>query len=386
MRYPYYNPNLRLAVASRALLMSKYKAEASIKKYFSQLTGKKHILITNSCRTALYLAYKAIGRQGEVITSPLTCKASIDPIEESKNTPVFADVNQGDLNINSDDIQHRITEKTIAIQAIHLGGVSCDMDRINRIGKLHNLWVIEDCAQSFGAKFHNAYTGSFGHIACFSLIKNAYGIGGGILATNSREVYDKAFHISKKFQKTGFALALFRFMRNIFDTHRKNIISRLMHNVLLKIKGQNRAYRSVLEQLKNPSFLEVKVSAVQISRWEELHRKRKMIGNLYYQLLKEKGMLVNMDYVASDASFAKFYVHNPGIYTIETIKQLHQSGIEAMHLEHKHGSIYQERMVGETQALRENLNNYLKLFDEVISLPICENFSPEDIKYIISSL
>jgi dTDP-4-amino-4,6-dideoxygalactose transaminase len=386
MRYPYYNPNLSLSVALRALFKSKYKAETSIKNYFSQLTGKKYILITNSCRTALYLAYKAIGMEGEVITTPLTCSVAIHPIEESKNIPVFADVNRGDLNINVDDIQPRITGETIAVQAVHLGGVSCDMDQINRIGKLYNLWIIEDCAQSLGAKLNNFYTGSFGHISCFSLIKNAYGIGGGILATDSIEIYDKVLNITKNFRRTALGLTLFRFIRNISETYRNYILGSKIHDLLLKMKGKKTAYQSVQGQLRNPSVLEIKVSAAQLARLNQLHQKRKMIGNLYFQLLKERGILVNSEFSVADASFTKFYVHNPGIRTMETIEKLHQSGIEAMHLEHKQGSPYQEKMVSEPEALEKNLYNYLKLNDKLISLPICENFSAEDIEFITSSL
>jgi len=386
MKYPYYNPNLAFSAVIKTLSLSPGKAEKRIKEYFANLTGKRYILITNSCRSALFLAYRSIEKKGEVITSPLTCKVAIDPIEESANKPVFADVNTGDLNMNTDDIEHRLTNDSIAIQAIHIGGIACNMDTINNIAKKHNLWVIEDCAQSLGAKYKGKNTGSFGHIACFSLIKNAYGIGGGILATNSQDIYNKALNISKNFRKTAFILTFYRFIRNIAETHRNYTTGKLVHNMLLNIKGKKSAYQSVQEQLRNPSGLEIKVSAVQLSRLDMLHRKRKMIGNLYYQLLKNKDMLVNDDYSVHDASFTKFYVYNSGIQTIETIKALHQSGIEAMHLEHKQGSPYQEKMVSEPEALTKNLNNYLNLNDKLISLPICENFSQEDIECITSSL
>ncbi|MGM0760794.1 MAG: DegT/DnrJ/EryC1/StrS family aminotransferase, partial [Thermodesulfobacteriota bacterium] len=92
MKYPYSNPNLRFVDVFCALLISQHTAEQRIKDYFAWLTGKKHILLTNSCRSALYLAYKALGTHGQVITSPLTCKVAIDPITETDNTPVFADI------------------------------------------------------------------------------------------------------------------------------------------------------------------------------------------------------------------------------------------------------------------------------------------------------
>lgn len=238
MKYPYYNPNLHLSVFFKALFTSKAKAENRIKDYFKSLTGKKYILITNSCRTALYLSYMALDRQGEVITSPLTCKVAIDPVEESGNRPFYGDIREGDLNINPNDIGHRINEKTVAIQAIHLGGVSCNMDSINDIARKNKLWVIEDCAQSFGAKFKGKYTGSFGNIACFSLSKNAYGLGGGILATNNQEIYKKSLEIQEKFSNASKLLINYRVIRNFVETYRRTLLGKLFYKLLITIKGQ----------------------------------------------------------------------------------------------------------------------------------------------------
>jgi hypothetical protein len=89
MIIPYASPNLRCGDVVRALALSETGADKRIKQYFRQLTGKRHVLITNSCRTALFLAYGALEAKGEVITSPLTCQVAIDPIIESGNTPVF---------------------------------------------------------------------------------------------------------------------------------------------------------------------------------------------------------------------------------------------------------------------------------------------------------
>ena len=100
----------------------------------------------------MYLAYKAIDSTGEVITSPLTCKVAIDPIVESGNKPIFADINTGDLNINPLDIEDRINKNTIAIQTIHLGGISCEMDEIRKIAKDNKLDIIEDSCHAFGSE------------------------------------------------------------------------------------------------------------------------------------------------------------------------------------------------------------------------------------------
>lgn len=220
MKYPYSSPNFGFADFFRSLVLPAQVAEQRLKSYFSSLTGKKYILLTNSCRTALYLAYKATGISGEVITSPLTCKVAIDPIVEAGCKPVFADIDAGDLNINPSDIEHRINPETNAIQAIHLGGVACKMDKIRRIAEKHHLLLIEDCAQALGAEYNGRFTGSFGDIACFSLIKNGYGIGGGILATDDVQIYEKAKELDVPLSAIPKKLLLWRVIRNLVASKR----------------------------------------------------------------------------------------------------------------------------------------------------------------------
>lgn len=386
MKYPYYNPNLNIGTVFKAFFFSTKRAEIKIKNYFSKLTWKKYILITNSCRTALYLAYKAIDMEGEVITSPLTCKVAIDPIVESGNNPVFADINIGDLNIKPDDIEHRITPKTMAIQAIHLGGVSCDMDFISQVAKRNNLWVIEDCAQSLGATYKNNTTGTFGDIACFSLIKNAYGIGGGILATNNQKVFQKALEINKKLQTTNRLIIVFRIVRNAIETKRRYFWGRILYTFLMKAKGSKSSYETVTKQLKKIAPIQIKINALQISRLKKLNNKRKSIGRNYFERLNKKGYLVNNNYEPEDSSFTKFYIYNPHINTNAFLNKLHAVGIEAMHLEHKTNSPYQPQLVDEAKARKQQLNNYLKTHDHIISLPLQENFSEKDINFIIDSI
>lgn len=384
MKYPYYNPNLPLSVLIKALFTSKAKAENRIKNYFKSLTGKKYILLTNSCRSALYLSYKAIEQQGEVITSPLTCKVAIDPIEESGNNPVYADIREDDLNMNPDDIEHRITKKTAAVKAIHLGGVSCEMDSINEIAKRHKLWVIEDCAQSFGAKYKGKYTGSFGDIACFSLIKNAYGIGGGILATNHLDVYKKAQKKQKQFSNTSKLLTYYRVTRNFVETYKRTLLGKLFHKLLMKMKGKKTSYTKVEDQLKKNPHIATKITAIQLSRINKLHHKRKKAGIEFYTQLKETGLLVNHEYNPENSSFTKFFAYHPEFDTIPLLEKLHKNKIEAMHLEHKTGSPYQEKFLDEEAAHRKGLKQYLKVHDSVISLPLREDFNENDINKILS--
>jgi dTDP-4-amino-4,6-dideoxygalactose transaminase len=386
MKYPYSCPNLRLTDLIAAAGTSGNTALNEITSYFKKLTGKKYILITNSCRSALYLGYKAMNKTGEVITSPLTCKVAIDPIEESGNHPVFADINLSNLNINPGDITPRINRNTIAIQVIHLGGVSCDMDQIQRIARENDLFVIEDCAQSLGAKYSGKYTGAFGDISCFSLIKNAYGIGGGILATNSDEIYINARNLSNTFPKPARMLISYRIVRNLIDTKRKSAAGRLLFNALMKLKGNRSNYQSVAEQLYKITGIEKKIAARQISRFDYLHRRRKDVGETYYDILLNRGLFSHVEYQKDGSSYTKLFLYNPKYDSRRIVEALNGQGIEAMHLEHKNGSPYQERLISEDRAVALGLGNYNKVHDTLVSLPVSEYLKKDDIEYIIERL
>ena len=371
----FFKPNLRFIDLARALFLSEKSAKKHIENFFSELTGKKYILLTNSCRTALYLSYQSLGMQGEVITSPLTCKVAIDPIEATKNIPIFADINKGDLNISPDDISQRLTDKTIAVQAIHLGGVACDMDRILSILDKKNILLIEDCAQSLGAKYHGMFTGCFGDIACFSLIKNAYGIGGGVLATDKKTVYTKAKLLNDKFPKSPFLLIMFRVVRTLIATKRGVEPFTSLYNFIALLKGKRQSYSTILNQLRKISLVEKKIAAVQIKRFHHLQRERKKVGKQYREMLMQNKLMVNCQFDPDASSYTKFFLHHPLIKTQKHMFALGENGIEAMHLEEKSTRPYQNPIVRFNSATGKGLTNYKEVHDSMLSLPLSKDVS-----------
>lgn len=145
---------------------------------------------------ALYLSLRALDiKEGdEVITTPFTFFATAEAIAYVGATPVFADIDKDTLNIVPAEIEKKITSKTKAIIVVHIFGQPADMDEIMAIAKKHNLKVVEDCAQAFGAKYKGIPVGSIGDTGCFSFYpsKNlgAYG-DGGMMITNNPEIYEK---------------------------------------------------------------------------------------------------------------------------------------------------------------------------------------------------
>ena len=133
---------------------------------------------------ALHLSIEAlgIGEGDEVITSPFTFFATVEAIVYTGAKPVFADIEPETFTIDCTKIEEKITPRTKAILPVHLFGHPSDMERIMAIAEKHGLYVIEDCAQAFGAEIRGRKVGSFGDTGCFSFYpsKNlgAYGDGG----------------------------------------------------------------------------------------------------------------------------------------------------------------------------------------------------------------
>jgi dTDP-4-amino-4,6-dideoxygalactose transaminase len=145
---------------------------------------------------ALNLSLRAFGfeKGSEVLVPSNTYIATILSIVENGLQPVLIEPNIDTYNINPALLEQAITPKTKAIMVVHLYGKVCDMDPILEIAKKHNLKVIEDCAQSHGAKYKGRLSGSFGDYAAHSFYptKNlgALGDAGGV-TTNSEELANK---------------------------------------------------------------------------------------------------------------------------------------------------------------------------------------------------
>lgn len=162
---------------------------------FAEYCGTSYAIGVDNCTSALHLALRAlqIGSGDEVITAPNSFIASTSCIALTGATPVFVDVRE-DYNIDPYLVEKAITPRTKAIIPIHLTGRPADMTPILDIANRHNLYVVEDCAQAVGARYQDQSVGSFGIIGCFSLhpLKTLNAVGdGGVITTNSRELYEK---------------------------------------------------------------------------------------------------------------------------------------------------------------------------------------------------
>ena len=178
---------IRVSGAKGSFILGPQSVE--FEKEFANYVGVKHAIGVANGTDSLILSLRAlgIGPGDEVITTPWTFFASAESISIVGATPVFVDIRPDTFCLDPEAIVKRLTTKTRAIMPVHIFGHSADMDAIMQIAKDRKLAVVEDCAQSFGARSAGKVTGSIGDTGSFSFyptkVLGCYG-DGGMITTN----------------------------------------------------------------------------------------------------------------------------------------------------------------------------------------------------------
>ena len=169
---------------------------SELEQSFSNFVECKFGISTTSGTTALHLACKTIGIEDgdQVLISSSTNMACPFSVIYCGGIPIPVDIEKDTWQMDVNDIEKKINNKTKAIMVVHLFGHPVDMDPVIKIAKKHNLKIIEDCAESHGVQYKNKKVGSIGHIAAFSFYANkTITCGeGGMVVTNSKTLADKA--------------------------------------------------------------------------------------------------------------------------------------------------------------------------------------------------
>ena len=161
-----------------------------LEKTLSQFTGSPHSITCANGTDALQIALMAIDLQpgDEVITTPFSFISTVEVIALLGGKPVFCEIDEASYNLDAAKLEKLITPKTKAIIPVSLFGQISDMDMINSIAAKHNLTVIEDAAQSFGAIYKGKRSCNVSKIACTSFFPSkplgCYGDGGAMFTTD----------------------------------------------------------------------------------------------------------------------------------------------------------------------------------------------------------
>ena len=308
----------------------------------------KYVIGVNSGTDALFLSLGSLGlkRGSEIISVGHTFIATISSIAHTGSKPVICDISE-DYNIDVEKIEKLITKNTKAILPVHLNGRSCNMDKIIKIAKKYNLIIIEDAAQSLGAKFKNKMVGTFGKAGCFSLhpLKSLGGAGdGGFVATNDKKLYKKIYRL-----------------RNHGQISREDI-----------------AHYGFCSRLDN---IQAAILNIKFKSFKSNIIKRRKIASIYSNNLKNLPLILPSSYVD------KKYFDTYNSYVVRTLEQkklvqfLKRKKIETL--------INWPKPIYKNKGLKiktGKLPKTEKIVKQIVSLPIYPEMSNKQIHYVIDMI
>lgn len=167
-----------------------------VEQEIARMSNVRYAVAVNSGTSALLTAMVGLGLGpgDEVIVPGFTFVASISSIVYTGAVPVLAEIDRT-FNLDPHDVRKKITPRTRAIMVVHMMGNPARLDELKTIADEHGLFLIEDCAQAFGAAYKGRPVGSIGHVGAFSfnVYKTITSGDGGMVITNDEEVYKRCF-------------------------------------------------------------------------------------------------------------------------------------------------------------------------------------------------
>lgn len=222
----------------------------------SATVGRKHGIAVSNGTAALEVAVQAlnIGEGDEVIMPTFTIISCAMAVTKVGAIPVFVDSNLDDWNMNVDEIESKITEKTKAIMIVHIYGLPVEVDKVLELAGKYNLKVIEDAAEMHGQTYNGRPCGSFGDISTFSFYPNKHITTGegGMVVTDDEHLAERC-----------------RSLRNL--CFRKDV--RYVHDEI----SDNYRFTN----------LQAAVGLAQLERLEEIVQKKRDMGRYYTERLQD---------------------------------------------------------------------------------------------------
>jgi dTDP-4-amino-4,6-dideoxygalactose transaminase len=236
---------------------------ARLENEFASAIGVKHCIAVNNGTTALVAALEVCDLKGgdEVITSPFTFVATLNAVLEAGGTVRFADISYDDFCVNPQSVKSLINKKSKVLMPVHLYGQCADMNHLMSIAGDAGLKMVEDAAQSHGAKFEGRAAGTFG-LGCFSLYatKNLTSGEGGLITTNDDALAERLRILRNQGMKERYKYEMIGHNYRLTDVHAAIAVPQVakMYDIALK-RSENAAALneglSKLETLRLPQQL-----------------------------------------------------------------------------------------------------------------------------------
>ena len=247
---------------------------AELEEKLARFVGVKHCIGCASGTDALTISLMAkdIKKGDEVIVPDFTFIATAETVSQLGATPIFCDINPVTFNIKPQKIENCITDKTKGIIVVSMFGQVADLKEIKKISKEYNLWVIEDAAQSFGAKSNGRKSCSLTEIATTSFFPakpfGCYGDGGAIF-TDDAKLAEKIRIIANHGQKKRYVHSMIG-INGRLDTIQAAVLLAKLPFLNQELKLRNRVVKTYIEHLKDePRIVVPKVKEDFFSVWAQ---------------------------------------------------------------------------------------------------------------------
>ena len=316
-------------------------------KNFSNFSGTKYCISVANGTDALEIAIKSLNlkKGSEIIVPNNTWISTAESVVNNEFKLVLCDINLDDYTICLDDLRKKINYRTSAIIPVHLYGNPVNINNIKKIIGNKNIKIIEDCAQAHGSKIYNKHVGGLGDVSAFSFFpsKNIGALGdAGAITTNSKKIYNYCLRA-----------------RN--------------HGALSKydhlFPGRNSRLDSIQALILN----------IKLLNYKKVIKRRNFIANIY---LKELNKISEIKLIKLNKhcvySFHQFVIRANNIKKLK--EYLLKNGIETM--------VHYPYMLNELSFFNNHFKfeKSHKLGDKILSLPISEEHSISEIRYVTKKI
>ncbi len=312
---------------------------------------------------ALSLALKNkefFDKKDEIITSPFTFVATAEAIKRAGARPVFADINPDSFNVSPEEIKKALTKRSVGILPVHIYGQASLMPEIKKIAKENGLFILEDCAQSFGAAYpvsgrNFKKLGTFGEVGAFSFFptKNLGGFGdGGLITAKRKKIAD-----------------LIRILRN--------------HGQVSQYRADYCGYNSRLDSFQ-AAVLSAKLKSI-----DKLNQKRIQIAQKYNQAFKDISQIQVPFLDREEKNRPLSHIYH--LYTIKVPARMRDKLNNYLNSKGISARVYYPASLSQMKAFSSarassGLKNTIQATKQVLSLPIYPFMEQEKIEYVIKHL
>jgi len=379
-------------------------ASTILEEEFKKYLGVKYAISFNSGRSALMAILKAIEikKDDEVLLQAFTCNSAVNPILNLVAKPVFVDIDET-LNLDPKDLKKKITEKSKAVMIQHTFGWPAKIDEISEVCKKYNLYLIEDCAHSLGAKYKDRFCGNFGDVSFFSFGRDKIisSVFGGIAVTNDKKIGERIKEFQEKLDFPSnfwiFQQLLHPILTNylILPAYGLNsalgrIILGLFHILKILSKG---VYKKE-KKGKIPKYFPKKFSNAlailalnQFKKLERFNEHRREIANFYEDELKNTKFILPL--AKSRENITPTFMRYPILTNLDPEKILREARKRKIYLDdgwRKTPIVPPDTKIDKMKYILGSCPKVEEIVPKIFNLPTHINISKEDAKKIIEFL